>query len=65
MVEYFVASVLISEDILQQKFFTVKGDQSPSHFGQLQILSSRIVVEVIDSTAPIGSKVNFIKHYHL
>jgi len=55
MVEYFAASVLISEDIFQQKFFTIKGDQSPSHFGQFQILSSRIVKEVIDSTAPIGS----------
>jgi hypothetical protein len=55
MVEYFVASILISEDVLQQKFFTIKGDQSPSHFGHLQVLSSRIVVDVIDSTAPIGS----------
>jgi len=65
MVEYFVANILISEDILQQKFFTIKGDQSPSQFGQLQILSSSIVVEVIDSTAPIGSNANFIEHYRL
>lgn len=64
MVEYFAASIYLSGEILQQNFFTIKEEQSPSHFRHLQVLiRSFIVVDVIDSTASIGSDVDFTQRY--